>query len=162
MEPATLLLPLGCFDEGGRFQIDRLKRLAKEVGKSKLVVDLSCRRTSTRWTVAMNRWQTLTDLNIEESTLDQLAEYCDEFLIHAADVEGLCGGIDEDLVRQMGAWGQIPMTYAGGVAKLADANLVASASVGKVDVTVGSALDLFGGSGVDYAELVKWSRGNNK
>ena len=149
------------FDKGGKFRLDRLKSLASKIGKQKLVVDLSCKRTGTGWTVAMNRWQTLTNLVIEESTLNQLSEYCDEFLIHAADVEGLCEGIDEDLVKLMGEWGKIPMTYAGGVASLADAELVATLSAGKVDLTVGSALDIFGGSGLKYDEIVRWSRKNN-
>ena len=106
----------------------------------------------------MNRWQTLTDIEITPATLDVLAEYASEFLIHAADVEGLCRGIDKDLVQRMGDWGGIPMTYAGGVAEFDDVELVRQASGGKVDVTVGSALDLFGGSGVSYAELVRWNQ----
>ena len=150
------------FDADGRFQLSRLKQLVAEIGRSRIVVDLSCKRTNNGWTIAMNRWQTLTDLNIETATLDELSGHCDEFLIHAADVEGLCCGIDEDLVRLMGAWGKIPMTYAGGVANMNDVRLVASASNGKVDVTVGSALDLFGGAGVKYAELVRWSRGKSE
>ena len=84
----------------------------------------------------MNRWQTLTDLNITLATLDSLSNRCDEFLIHAADVEGLCQGIDADLVKLMGSWGKIPMTYAGGVANMEDVELIKSASQGKVDFTV--------------------------
>jgi len=106
----------------------------------------------------MNRWQTLTDLFVDTATLDSLADRCDEFLIHAADVEGKCQGIDADLVELMGKWGKVSMTYAGGVATMEDVRLVDSAGSGKVDVTVGSALDLFGGSGVVYDELVQWNR----
>jgi phosphoribosylformimino-5-aminoimidazole carboxamide ribotide isomerase len=106
----------------------------------------------------MNRWQTLTDLDITPSTLDRLAGNCSEFLIHAADVEGLCGGIDQELVKHLGNWGGCPMTYAGGVATMADVALVETLSAGRVDITVGSALDLFGGSGVRYIDLVAWNQ----
>ena len=79
-------------------------------------------------------------------------------MIHAADVEGLCGGIDGELVSLLGAWGGRPMTYAGGVATMDDVRLVENLSGGRVDVTVGSALDIFGGKGVRYADLVEWNR----
>ena len=84
-------------------------------------------------------------------------QFCDEFLIHAADVEGLCGDIDAELVELLGNWGKLPLTYAGGAATMADVLLVDSASGGKVDVTVGSALDIFGGKGMTYQELVAWN-----
>ena len=145
------------FDQDGKFQTERLDQLVTRVGHKRIVVDLSCKRTEKGWTVAMNRWQTLTNLEVTRKSLDQLADRCDEFLIHAADVEGLCQGIDEELVRLMGDWGKIPMTYAGGVAELSDVELVASASDGNVDVTVGSALDLFGGTGVRYKDLLQWN-----
>jgi phosphoribosylformimino-5-aminoimidazole carboxamide ribotide isomerase len=128
------------------------------VGAGRLVLDLSCRRTADGWTVATNRWQTLTDLHVTPATLDRLADSCAEFLIHAADVEGLCGGIDAELVALLGAWGKRPMTYAGGVATMADVLKVEAASGGKLDLTVGSALDIFGGRGVRYADLVAWNQ----
>ena len=106
----------------------------------------------------MNRWQTMTNLAVTAAALDTLAEFADEFLIHAADVEGLCAGIDRELVQLMGSWSRIPMTYAGGVASLADVKLVAELSNHNIDVTVGSALDIFGGNGVHFAELVDWNR----
>ena len=143
------------FDQGS-FQSERLDEIIELIGKDRIVIDLSCKRTSSGWTVAMNRWQTLTDLEITHQTLDTLADRCDEFLIHAADVEGLCDGIDEELVQLMGGWAKIPMTYAGGVANMRDVELVASAGDNKIDVTVGSALDLFGGTGVKYEELINW------
>ena len=145
------------FDTSGNFLPAQLDAFVNEVGREKLVIDLSCRRTSKGWQVAMNRWQTLTELSINAATLDHLAEHCAEFLIHAADVEGLCGGIDEELVKLLGEWGGIPMTYAGGVADFSDCEKVQHLSHGKLDVTVGSALDLFGGKGVTYAELVAWN-----
>jgi phosphoribosylformimino-5-aminoimidazole carboxamide ribotide isomerase len=145
------------FDADGHFLDDRLETLKQRVGAERLVLDLSCRRTATGWTVAMNRWQTLTDLHVTPQTLDRLAGSCAEFLIHAADVEGLCGGIDAELVALLGRWGKIPMTYAGGVATMDDVRKVEQASGGKLDLTVGSALDIFGGKGVRYADLVAWN-----
>jgi phosphoribosylformimino-5-aminoimidazole carboxamide ribotide isomerase len=148
------------FDADGRFLAETLDQLVKAIGADKLVIDLSCRRTPHGWTVAMNRWQTLTDMNVTHATLDKLAPYCAEFLIHAADVEGLCRGIDADLVSLLGNWGKIPVTYAGGAATMDDMLLVESAGQGRVDVTVGSALDLFGGTGLRYRDLVAWNNRN--
>ena len=145
------------FDTSGKFLEDRLETLKRRIGAERLVIDLSCRRTAAGWTVAMNRWQTLTDLHVTPSTLDRLAGSCAEFLIHAADVEGLCGGIDAELVALLGAWAGKPMTYAGGVATLDDVRKVEVASGGALDLTVGSALDIFGGKGVRYADLVAWN-----
>jgi phosphoribosylformimino-5-aminoimidazole carboxamide ribotide isomerase len=146
------------FDKSGKFQPTALDAIVASVGTQQLVIDLSCRRTDQGWTVAMNRWQTLTDLQITTATLDHLAPFCAEFLIHAADVEGLCSGIDGELVEFLGAWGKLPITYAGGAASHSDVEKVDSLGKGRVDVTVGSALDLFGGKGLAYAELVKWNR----
>lgn len=146
------------FDAAGRFLPDALDALVRAVGRERLVIDLSCRRQADGWVVAMNRWQTLTELPVDHPTLDRLASSCAEFLIHAADVEGLCKGIDAELVALLGSWGRIPMTYAGGAASMADVELVKSAGRDRVDVTVGSALDLFGGKGVAYDQLVAWNR----
>ena len=143
------------FDQEGKFQEKNLRDLAQEIGAERLVVDLSCRKTDAGWTVAMNRWQTLTNVDITHATLDSLAEHCDEYLIHAADVEGLCAGVDVELVKHMGAWAGIPMTYAGGVANLEDVQIVDQMSSGNIDVTVGSALDIFGGNGVTLNENIK-------
>jgi phosphoribosylformimino-5-aminoimidazole carboxamide ribotide isomerase len=144
--------------EDAKFSEERLGRLVDEIGAERLVIDLSCRRTVHGWTVAMDRWQTLTDLEVTPGVLERLAPSCSEFLIHAADVEGLCRGIDADLVAMLGAWGACPITYAGGAATMADVARVQELSGGRVDVTVGSALDLFGGSGIRYDELVAWNR----
>ena len=145
------------FDKDGKFLPDLLDRFVNTIGADKLVIDLSCRRTADGWVVAMNRWQTPTSLRVTPETLDRLAPHCAEFLIHAADVEGLCRGIDADLVSLLGGWGEIPLTYAGGAATMSDVLLVESAGQGRVDVTVGSALDLFGGSGLRYRDLVAWN-----
>lgn len=151
------------FSQSGELLEDRLKAILKAVGRERLVIDLSCRRIQPSdgppaWCVAMNRWQTLTNIEISNENLDFLADYASEFLIHAADVEGLCRGIDRELVIKLGEWGKLPVTYAGGAASIDDVQAVDSASGGKVDITVGSALDLFGGDGVRYDELVQWNQ----
>ncbi|KAG7562912.1 hypothetical protein FFLO_01602 [Filobasidium floriforme] len=137
-----------------KFSLDRLKALEKEIGKEKLVVDVSCRRRDDKWIVAMNKWQDLTDMEVNKESLDLLSQYCSELLIHAADVEGLCQGIDEELVTRLGEWVTIPCTYAGGAKSISDLELVDRLSQGKVGLTYGSALDLFGGTAVKFDELV--------
>ncbi len=148
------------FDKEGHFQEDRLQALAGAVGADRLVLDLSCRREpgSATWVVAMNRWQTPTDLRVTPETLDALASSCAEFLVHAADVEGKCEGIDEALVRLLGDWGKKPITYAGGAYALEDLERVHALSQGRVDLTIGSALDIFGGRLVKYADCVEFNR----
>ena len=146
------------FNEDAEFQMDRLERLARLVGRKRLVIDLSCRRQGKGWRVAMNRWQTLCDLHVNHSALDMLSGHCSEFLVHAADVEGRCEGIDTGLVRLLGAWkGDRPITYAGGAASLDDLQAVQDLSNGRVDLTIGSALDIFGGSGIRYSDCKSWN-----
>lgn len=156
-----VIITSALFDSDGIFLENALQAIVKATGKDKLVIDVSCRRTLDGWAVAMNRWQTLTNLTVNHTTLDRLAPFCDEFLIHAADVEGLCRGIDADLVEMLGKWGKLPVTYAGGAASMDDVLLVEQAGQGKVDVTVGSALDLFGGNGLCYKDLVAWNQRSN-
>ena len=146
------------FDAKGNFIEDRAIKLAQEITPERMVVDLSCRRYYGSWTVAMNRWQTLTDLSVTPETLDRLAKYCDQFLVHAADVEGKCGGIDGELVKMLGDWRGKQITYAGGVGSMADMERVQTLSAGHVDVTVGSALDIFGGTAIAYQDLVQWNK----
>lgn len=141
-----------------KFSLERLQAISKLVGRDQLVVDVSCRRKEDKWIVAMNRWQDLTDMEVNEQSMKLLSQYCSEFLIHAADVEGLCGGIDQDLVAKLRDWVSIPTTYAGGARHIGDLELVNRLSDGKVDLTFGSALDIFGGSGVTLSELVQWNR----
>ena len=147
------------FDAGGRFLEDRAEALAREVGKEKVIIDLSCRKVAEGWRVAMNRWQTITEMAVDLEAIDRLSQYCGEFLIHAADVEGQCGGVDVPLVNLLGQWQGCAITYAGGVRGLQDLGLINEASGGRLDATVGSALDLFGGNGVSYEDLLKWNRG---
>ncbi|MCS6969492.1 MAG: phosphoribosylformimino-5-aminoimidazole carboxamide ribotide isomerase [Planctomycetota bacterium] len=142
----------------GRFAPERLAALAQAIGRERLVVDLSCRRQGCGWVVATQRWQRLTDTELSAALFARLAEQCSEFLVHAADVEGLCNGIDAELVECLGRWSPLPVTYAGGARALADLALVEDLSEGRVDLTIGSALDIFGGSGVAYADCVAWNR----
>jgi phosphoribosylformimino-5-aminoimidazole carboxamide ribotide isomerase len=142
----------------GRLEWERLKSLTALIGRQRLVLDLSCRRRGAEHVVVTDRWQKFTELTLSRETLEQLAGWCDEFLIHAADVEGLCRGIDVELVEQLGQWTPIPTTYAGGAKSLADLEEVTRRSRGRIDLTIGSALDLFGGTGVKYAEAVAFNR----
>lgn len=145
------------FDEKGRFLKNHLDELVDTIGKDRIIIDLSCRQIGEGWKVAMNRWQTITDLDLNLDLISDLADSCDEFLIHAADVEGMCGGVDEALVQLLGQWEGCPITYAGGVRGMDDLKLIHQASNGRLDATVGSALDLFGGDGVTYDELLIWN-----
>ena len=142
----------------GRVDWARLDELVKTIGKEKLVLDLSCRKRGEDYFVVTDRWQKFTELVVSAETLKKFSTYCDEFLIHAVDVEGLCRGIDGELVEKLGAWSPIPMTYAGGANSLADLEAVTKLGQGKVSLTIGSALDIFGGSGVKYEDCVKFNR----
>jgi phosphoribosylformimino-5-aminoimidazole carboxamide ribotide isomerase len=142
----------------GRVDWTRLEELVKTIGKSRLVLDLSCRKRGETYYVVTDRWQTFTELEVTAETLERFANYCAEFLIHAVDVEGLCRGIDEELVRRLGQWTPLPMTYAGGANSLADLASVTRLGAGRVDLTIGSALDIFGGRGVPYADCVAFNR----
>jgi len=141
----------------GAVSLERLQKLSLLVGKDRLVVDVSCRKLGSSWFVAMDKWQRITKTEVTKESLDLLSQYCSEFLIHAADVEGLCQGIDEDLVRKLGEWVTIPTTYAGGARALEDVQMVDRLSNGKVDLTYGSSLDIFGGSLVRFDDLVAYN-----
>ena len=123
-----------------------MEKLVDAVGKSHLVLDLSCRKKDDSYYIVTDRWQKFTDEVITEELLDELSQYCDEFLIHAVDVEGKAGGIEKELVSLLGDWGKIPLTYAGGVHSFEDLRLIKELGHNRVNVTIGSALDLFGGS----------------
>jgi phosphoribosylformimino-5-aminoimidazole carboxamide ribotide isomerase len=142
----------------GKVDWERLKQLNELVGKDHLVIDLSCRRRNSDYLVVTNRWQKFTDVKLSAESVKQFAEWCSEFLVHAVDVEGLCRGIDQDLVSNLADWVTIPTTYAGGAISLADLELVTRLGRGKIDLTIGSALDIFGGSGVRYEDLIEFNR----
>ena len=145
------------FDAEGRFRPERLDALVAEIGRARLVIDLSCRPEGEGWVVATRRWTQPTDLVLEAAALRDLAASCDEFLVHAAEVEGTCGGVDLRLVEHLARHAPIPVTYAGGAGAFADLRRVEEASGGCVDLTIGSALDIFGGGGVRYADCVAWN-----
>jgi phosphoribosylformimino-5-aminoimidazole carboxamide ribotide isomerase len=138
--------------------LEKVKDVCAAVGKDRLVIDLSCRRTSEGFFVATDRWQTITKTKVDAHTLEELAAYCAEYLVHAADVEGKCRGIDTDLVKILGEHSPIPCTYAGGAKSLDDLDLVETLSNGRVDLTFGSALDIFGGTLVRYDDCVAWNK----
>jgi phosphoribosylformimino-5-aminoimidazole carboxamide ribotide isomerase len=144
--------------ENNELSLKRLEQMQRETGKQRLVLDLSCRRTANGWNIATNRWQTITHTAIDKHSLQELANYCDEFLIHAADVEGLQAGIDSELVAFLGEHCSIPTTYAGGARSLADLQQVHDLSAGKVDLTIGSALDIFGGTQISLEQCIAWNR----
>ncbi len=167
----------------GRVDWARLEELVKAIGKQRLVLDLSCRKSGQRpkpkgqsqptpgtdfglgtlddglpYFVVTDRWQKFTELEVNEATLQKFSAYCAEFLIHAVDVEGLCQGIDGELVQMLGQFTPIPTTYAGGASTLGDLEAVTQLGGGRVDLTIGSALDIFGGTGVNYADCVEFNR----
>lgn len=136
---------------------DNLRELFNKVGKGHLVLDLSCKKKNNEYYIVTNRWQNFTNVTITENILKQFSNYCDEFLVHAAELEGKRQGIDTDLVRLLTKFSPIPVTYAGGIRSIDDFNLVDNYGCGKVDATVGSALDIFGGS-LKYDDVVSWHR----
>jgi phosphoribosylformimino-5-aminoimidazole carboxamide ribotide isomerase len=142
----------------GRVDWERLGELVTAIGKEKLVLDLSCRQRGEDYFVVTDRWQKFTELAVNAETLKKFSGSCAEFLIHAVDMEGLCRGIDRNLVEKLGRWASIPTTYAGGASSLADLEAVTQLGQGKVNLTIGSALDIFGGSGVTYEDCVKFNR----
>jgi len=139
----------------GRIHMDRLKRLTDNIGKERLVLDLSCRKRGKAYVVATNRWQTFTNESVTYALLDRLSGYCDEFLIHAVDVEGKCRGIETELVTYLGKWKGLPVTYAGGIASWKDIDTIEALGSGNIDFTVGSALDIFGGIGLRFDDLAR-------
>ena len=130
----------------GRIDYDRLERLVYAVGRERLVLDVSCKRVGEKYLVVTDRWQKLTEEIVNEALLEKLSAYCGEFLIHAVDVEGKARGIEQDLVKNLGGYTGNPVTYAGGVHSMEDLLLLKELGRNRMNVTIGSALDLFGGS----------------
>ena len=139
----------------GRINYENLKRLSSLIGAEHLVLDLSCRKKDGRYYIVTDRWQKFTEEVVTPETLDKLAEYCSEYLIHAVDVEGKAAGIETELATMLGTWGKQPMTYAGGVGSFDDLESLKQCGQDRIDVTVGSALDIFGGA-LPYDEVVKF------
>jgi phosphoribosylformimino-5-aminoimidazole carboxamide ribotide isomerase len=142
----------------GRFRQDRLEELASEVGSHNLVVDLSCARSGDTFVAMTDRWQRRTDLDITEANLTMLSEFCSQFLVHATEVEGTQMGIATDVVKLLGEIAPIATTYAGGIRSFEEIERIGELAQDRLDFTVGSALDIFGGTGIRYRELVAFNR----
>lgn len=146
--------------QNGEIQYENLNKLVKKIGRDKLVLDLSCRKKkeenglSKEYYIVTNRWQNYTNVALTEETLEELSKYCDEFLVHAVDVEGKASGIEGDLAELLGKWNKIPITYAGGVGSFEDLWELRAKGKNHLDVTIGSALDLFGGN-MSYEKVLK-------
>jgi len=140
----------------GRLDADRLAMLVKTIGRERLVLDLSCRQRDGQYWVVTDRWQNFTEMTVNEATLKTLADSCAEYLVHAVDVEGLQTGIDLGLVQTLADGSPLPVTYAGGANSLADLKAVQQASGGRVHLTIGSALDIFGGD-LKYTDCVDFN-----
>lgn len=141
----------------GHLKAERLAEMVRMVGASRLVIDLSCKKIEDTFYVTTDRWQKLSRLTVGEETLASLAKSCAEFLVHAVDVEGKQGGIDEELACLLGRYSPVPVTYAGGARSIGDLEKVRIAGDGRVDATIGSALDIFGGP-LPYRDVVKWHK----
>jgi len=140
---------------GGHVDMDRLRSLVKAVGRERLVLDLSCRSRKAEFWIVTDRWQRFTEVPVNPETLSQLAGYCDEFLVHGVDVEGKMQGIQDELVEILGRHSPLPVTYAGGARELSDLDRVKDLGQGRVDLTIGSALDIFGGH-IPYRDVIQW------
>lgn len=145
----------------GQVDVGRLQELVSVVSKDRLVLDLSCRKREGEFWVVTNRWQKFTKVKIQPETLTWLADYCAEFLVHGVDVEGKQTGIETALVEILGRWSPIPVTYAGGAKSFADLDRVNNLGQGRVDLTIGSALDIFGGT-IPYWDVVAWQKKANQ
>lgn len=129
----------------GKADLERLKEISAAAGRDRLVIDLSCRKRGGEYYITTDRWQKFTDVKLEKDTLDMFAEYCAEFLVHAVDVEGRAKGVEKPLAELLGGWDGIPVTYAGGIGSYTDLDILKKVGREKLDFTVGSALDIFGG-----------------
>ncbi|KAH9154088.1 hypothetical protein AeRB84_003759 [Aphanomyces euteiches] len=142
----------------GRIDMQRLSELRDIAGKDRLVLDLSCRKKEDGlYYIMTDRWQVFSQVVLSAALLQDLSSYCDEFLVHAVDVEGKRSGIQADLVERLAEWSPIPVTYAGGAQSMEDLELVQRIGKGRVDLSIGSALDIFGGD-LSYAGVVEWCK----
>jgi len=147
--------------KNGIIDRDNLKKLNDALGKNKIVIDLSCRYKNNEYYIVTDMWQKFTDTVINRKNIEDLEKFCAEFLVHAVDVEGMMCGVDEELIKLLTEITNIPVTYAGGITSLDDLDLINEIGKGRIDATVGSALDIFGGK-LPYADVVKWHKNSNK
>ena len=132
--------------KNGVISWDNLEKIRDTVGKEHLVLDLSCRKKDGSYYIVTDRWQNFTEEIVTPELMNKLGSYCDEFLVHAVDVEGKANGIETELARLLSGYTDRPVTYAGGVGSMEDLELLRKYGKDRLDVTVGSALDLFGGT----------------
>ncbi|PYF08822.1 1-(5-phosphoribosyl)-5-[(5-phosphoribosylamino)methylideneamino] imidazole-4-carboxamide isomerase [Ureibacillus chungkukjangi] len=141
----------------GKLDLARLEKLVEAVGKEHIVIDLSCRKRDGKWFVVTDKWTKFSDFEVNEASISYIEQFCDELLIHAVDVEGKRSGMQEELVKDLALWTSIPTTYAGGVRSLEDLQKFKDLSNGKLHVTIGSALDIFGGD-LSYHDVVSFCK----
>ncbi len=143
--------------KNGSIYWENLYRLTSNVGKERLVLDLSCKKKNDDYFIVTDRWQNFTNVTLSKENLEHLATYCDEFLVHAADVEGKRQGVDKTIIKILGEFSPIQVTYAGGIRSLEDLDMINTVGKGQVDFTIGSALDIFGGT-LRYKDVVAWHK----
>ncbi|TLS49349.1 phosphoribosylformimino-5-aminoimidazole carboxamide ribotide isomerase [Paenibacillus antri] len=141
--------------QDGKLNRDHLDKIVAKVGKERLVIDLSCKERDGKYFVVTNQWRTFSDFEVNAANMAELESYCDEFLIHAVDVEGKREGVQEKLAASLAEWTTIPTTYAGGARSLADLERFRDITGGRLDITIGSALDIFGGQ-LPYRDVIAW------
>jgi phosphoribosylformimino-5-aminoimidazole carboxamide ribotide isomerase len=154
---ASHVIVTSCILREASIHWENLDGMVSKVGKQRLVLDLSCVKKNDGYFIAADRWQKITAVSISKETLETLASYCDEFLIHAAHVEGKRQGFDAELVTLLGDFSPIPTTYAGGICSINDLDSINALGKGRIDATIGSSLDIFGGS-LAYKDVVAWHR----
>jgi phosphoribosylformimino-5-aminoimidazole carboxamide ribotide isomerase len=137
----------------GLLDLSKLEKLKQAVGRDRIVFDLACRKKNDRYYIVTNNWQTFTDTFISLETIAVLSKYVSEFLIHGVDQEGKKAGIDQELIQLLADVCPLPITYAGGIRNQSDISFIKKIGQNRIDYTVGSALDIFGGE-LKYSDLV--------
>ena len=117
---ASKVIVTSCVFRDGKIDRDALAKMVAAVGKERLVMDLSCRKLNGKYLIVTDRWQCFTAEEVGRDLLDNLAESCSEFLVHAVDVEGKQAGPDPELAALLAAGSPIKATYAGGIRSLDD------------------------------------------
>jgi len=154
---ATHVIVTSYIFHDGQLDLERLNRLIDEVGKEHIVIDLSCKKREDKWFVVTDKWTKFSTFEVNAQSIPYIEQFCDELLIHAVDVEGKRSGMQEELVSDLAKWTSIPTTYAGGVRSLEDLQKFEKLSDGKLHVTIGSALDIFGGD-LPYQDVVSYCK----